>query len=76
MTLRESLALRNKKIPNGHRCPWTTNSFLGECLMRQNQTEIGKRLLQESYASLKEKLGEDHAQTRMAAERIAKFIGN
>ena len=76
MTLRECLALRTKNLPSGHWVLATTNSFLGECLMRQNQTEIGKRLLLESYASLKEKLGEDHAQTRMAAERIAKFIGN
>jgi hypothetical protein len=43
-------------------------------MIRRNQRETGKQLLLESYASLKEKLGENHAQTQMAATRIEKLI--
>jgi hypothetical protein len=42
--------------------------------MLLNQTETGKRLVLESYESLKEKLGENHTQTRLAAARIEKLI--
>lgn len=72
--LRECLELRRRNLPPEHWVLATTNSFLGECLMRRNQKEGGKHLLLESYARLKETLGEDHAQTRMAAERMKKFI--
>jgi len=38
-----------------------------------NQTKNGKRLLFESYENLKEKLGENHEQTRLALEKIKKI---
>lgn len=73
-TLRECLALRRKNLPPTHWVLSTTNSYLGECLMRRSQKEAGKQLLLESYASLKEKLGENHAQTLLAGERVAKYV--
>jgi tetratricopeptide (TPR) repeat protein len=70
---RECLALRQKNLSSEHWLLATTNGFLGECLMLLNQTESGMPLITESYVSLKEKLGENHEQTRNALERFEKF---
>jgi eukaryotic-like serine/threonine-protein kinase len=73
--LRECLALRQKNLSPEHWVLATTSGFLGECLMLLNQRETGMKLLLESYESLKEKLGENHMQTQMAAARVEKFLG-
>jgi eukaryotic-like serine/threonine-protein kinase len=74
-TLRECLALRQKNLSPEHWVLATTSGFLGECLMLLNQRETGAKLLLESYTSLREKLGENHMQTQMAAARVEKFLG-
>ena len=72
--LRECLALRLEHLPPEHWVLATTRGFLGECLMRLKQTEAGRRFILESYASLKEKFGENHMHTKMAAARVENFV--
>ena len=69
----ECFDLRQKTLPEGHWLLATTKSFLGESLIYIGETAKGRRMMQENYEVLKEKLGMEHEQTRNALERITKF---
>jgi len=66
--------LRRKTLSENHWLIATTNSIYGECLMRLNQKEEGRRLLIESYEFLKNTFGSRHEHTRRDLERLEKFL--
>ena len=69
------LELRRVTLPPDHWLLATTQSFIGECLVRLGDISTGRRLLADSYTSLREKLGSDHDQTREARDRLVHYSG-
>ncbi len=67
---RESLALREKTLDAEHWNLDTSKSVLGECLAKIGKLDEAENLLSQSYKNLKEKIGEQHEQTRNALVRI------
>jgi serine/threonine protein kinase len=66
----ECLALRRRTLPAGHWQLATTSSFLGECLANLGDAATGERMMFENYEIIREKLGENHEQTRQALGRL------
>jgi tetratricopeptide (TPR) repeat protein len=65
-----SYELRQITLPKDHWLLASTQSFLGECLIKVGEVENGRRLLQESFAVIRAKLGDDHEQTKNAFQRL------
>lgn len=69
----ECLALRKATLPADHWLLATTESFRGYTLALSGRVEDGVELMAASVSTLVEKLGEDHAQTKEARERLSEF---
>ena len=72
--LEECLELRKRTLSKNHWLIATTNSIYGECLMRLNRKDEGKRLLIESYEFLENAFGTEHEHTRKAFERLERLL--
>lgn len=68
--LREALAAVARTAGDG-RASAILESELGECLVRLRHTDEGLVALDRGHARLKELLGDEHRETRRAAERLA-----
>ena len=69
--LREALKLRVESLPAGHFWVAVAKGALGECLTTQKRYAEAELLLDESYASLNERLGPSDPRTSEAAPRLA-----
>ena len=69
--LREALKLRVESLPAGHFWVAVAKGALGECLTTQKRYAEAELLLDESYASLNERLGPSDPRTSEAARRLA-----
>jgi serine/threonine protein kinase/tetratricopeptide (TPR) repeat protein len=68
-----ALTLRRKTLSPDHWLLATTQSFIGECLVRLGDVQTGRKLLEDSYLQLLDKLGPEHDQTREAKERWSRW---
>ena len=71
--LREALAIREKKLPDGHIYISETASALGDCLANLKMFDAAESLLLASYEVLKAKRGEQDYLTQQTVQRILKL---
>jgi hypothetical protein len=67
--LRESLAIREELLPEGHHDRGESLSLLGRCLADLGQEEEGQALMDDGLATLVAALGRDDPRTRAAQRR-------
>ena len=68
--LREALAIRRAALAADHPAVACAESLLGACLAAQGNVAEGLPLLRHGAASLQERLGSDHPDTRQARKRL------